>query len=72
MLNLAENEFKTHPAARSEQICKHSGAVVAGSHAKSVVIDTRTQRLADVEFRQGDASRFLSMPITGTKRTKWA
>src|SRR5207302_700125 len=41
MVNLAEDEFKTYPAPRSEHICKHSGAVVAGPHAKSVVIDTR-------------------------------
>jgi len=41
MVNLAEDEFKTYPAPRSEHICKHSGAVFAGPHAKSVVIDTR-------------------------------
>lgn len=35
--NLAEDEFKT-PAAASVLICKHSGAVIAGPDAKSVVI----------------------------------
>jgi len=52
-------------------MCKHSGAVVARPHAKSVGIDTRAQRWqAAVEFRHGGASRFFSMPMTGTKRTK--
>jgi hypothetical protein len=39
IVNLAEDECKTYPAACSEQICKYSGAV-APPHAKSVVIDT--------------------------------
>jgi AraC-like DNA-binding protein len=50
---------------RAPQVSQHSGAVVAGPHAKSVVIDTRAQRwLAAVEFRHGGASRFFSMPMT--------
>jgi AraC-like DNA-binding protein len=65
MVNLAEDEFKTYRLARSEQMCKHSGAVVAGPHAKSLIIDTRAQRwLAAVEFRHSGASRFFSMPMT--------
>jgi AraC-like DNA-binding protein len=65
MVNLAEDEFRTYGAARAEQISRHSGAVVAGPHAKSVVIDTRAQRwLAAVEFRHGGAARFFSMPMT--------
>jgi len=64
MVNLAEDEFRTYGAARAEQMCQHSGAVVAGPHARSVVIDTRAQRwLAAVEFRHGGASRFFSMPM---------
>jgi AraC-like DNA-binding protein len=65
MVNLAEDEFRTYGAARAEQMSQHSGAVVTGPHAKSVVIDTRAQRwLAAVEFRHGGASRFFSMPMT--------
>src|ERR1700730_11210020 len=65
MVNLVEDEFRTYAAARAEQMSQHSGAVVAGPHAKSVVIDTRAQRwLAAVEFRHGGASRFFSMPMT--------
>jgi hypothetical protein len=36
MVNLAEDEFTTYGAARAEQMSQHSGAVVAGPHAKSV------------------------------------
>jgi AraC-like DNA-binding protein len=65
MVNLATDEFPTYDAALGEQVSRHSGAVVAGPHAKSVVIDTGAQRwLAAVEFRQGGASRFFSMPMT--------
>ena len=64
LVNLAEDEFRTY-GARPEQVCRNSGAVVAGAHAKSVVIDTREQRwLAAVEFLPGGASRFFSMPMT--------
>lgn len=64
MVNLAEDEFRTY-GARAELLSKHSGAVVAGPHAKSVVIDTRAQRwLAAVEFRHGGAPRVFSMPMT--------
>jgi AraC-like DNA-binding protein len=65
MVNLAEDEFRTYGAARADQMSQHSGAVVVGPHAKSVVIDTRAQRwLAAVEFRHGGASRCFSMPMT--------
>jgi len=65
MVNLAEDEFRTYGRARLDEISKHSGAVVAGPHARSVVIDTRAQcRLAAVEFRNGGASRFFEMPMT--------
>jgi AraC-like DNA-binding protein len=65
MVNLAEDEFRTYGTTRTQQVSQHSGAVVAGPHAKSVVIDTRAQRwLAAVEFRHGGASRFFSIPMT--------
>ena len=62
MVNLAEDEFRTYDAARTE---RHAGAVLAGPHARSTVIDTRVQRwLAAVEFRGGGAGLFFSMPMT--------
>ena len=65
LVNLAEDEFSTYGGARADRVYEYSGAVVAGPHAKSVVIDTRAQRwLAAVEFRHGGASRFFAMPMT--------
>lgn len=65
LVNLAEDEFSTYGGARADKVCEHSGTVVAGPHAKSVVIDTRAQRWqAAVEFRHGGASRFFAMPMT--------
>src|SRR5215467_7675447 len=64
MVNLAEDEFRIYGAPRTDQIRRHSGCVLAGPHAKSVIIDTRTQRwLAASEFQPGGASRFISMPM---------
>jgi AraC-like DNA-binding protein len=65
MVNLAEDEFRIYDAARTERMDRHSGAVLAGPHARPTVIDTREQRwLAAVEFRSGGAGRFFSMPMT--------
>lgn len=65
MVNLAEDEFRTYGAAGAKQFSQHSGAVVTGPHAKSVVIDTRAQRwLAAVEFRHAGAARFFLIPMT--------
>ena len=65
LVNLAEDEFSAYGGARADRVYEYSGAVVAGPHAKSVVIDTRAQRwLAAVEFRHGGASRFFAMPMT--------
>jgi AraC-like DNA-binding protein len=65
MVNLAEDEFRTHDPVRTERMDRHSGAVLAGPHARSTVIDTREQRwLAAVEFRSGAAGQFFPMPMT--------
>src|SRR5437899_2758731 len=65
MVNLAEDEFRIYDAVRPERMDRHSGAVLAGPHARPTVIDTREQRwLAAVEFRSGGAGRFFSMPMT--------
>lgn len=65
MVNLAEDEFRTYDAAHTERMETYSGAVLAGPHARSAVIDTREQHwLAAVEFRSGGAGRFFSMPMT--------
>ena len=65
MVNLAEDEFSTYSGSRAEQKHPQSGSVLAGPHAKSVVIDTRAQRwLAAVEFHSGGARHFFSMPMS--------
>jgi len=65
MVNLAEDEFRTYHATRTGNMHRHAGAVLAGPHARSTVIDTRVQRwLAAVEFWVGGAGRFFSMPMT--------
>ena len=65
LVNPAEDEFSTYGGACADRVCEYSGAVVAGPHAKSVVIDTRAQRWqVAVEFRPGGASRFFAMPMT--------
>ncbi|MBO0911737.1 MAG: helix-turn-helix transcriptional regulator [Acidobacteria bacterium] len=65
LVNLAEDGFRTYGRARLEEISEHSGAIVAGPHARSVVIDTEGQRwLASVEFRHGAACQFFEMPMT--------
>ena len=60
MVNLAEDEFRTYDPERTERMNHHSGAVLAGPHARSTVLDTR--ELAAVEFRSGRAGSFFSMP----------
>ena len=65
MINLAEDEFRTYDAAQTDRMSRHSGAVLAGPHARSTVLDTREQRwLVAVEFRCGGASPFFPMPMT--------
>jgi AraC-like DNA-binding protein len=65
MVNLAEDEFRTYDPVHKGQTVRNSGAVLAGPHARSTVIDTREQCwLAAVEFRCGGAARFFSMPMT--------
>jgi len=68
MVNLGEDEFRTYNAVRPQEMSRHPGAVLAGPHARSTVIDTREQRLlAAVEFRTGGAGHFFSMPMTEVK-----
>jgi AraC-like DNA-binding protein len=65
LVNLAEDEFRTYDPARPERTKRLSGAVVAGPHGSSTIIDTRAQRwLMAVEFRSGGAARFFSTPMS--------
>jgi AraC-like DNA-binding protein len=65
MVNLAEDEFRTYDPERTARMNHHSGAVLAGPHARSTVLDTREFGwLAAVEFRSGRAGSFFSMPMT--------
>jgi AraC-like DNA-binding protein len=65
MVNLAEDEFRTYDAVHTDRMNRHSGAVLAGPHAQSTIIDTREQlRLVAVEFRSGGSAPFFPMPMT--------
>jgi len=65
MINLAEDEFRAYDPIRSERVNRQSGAVLAGPHARSAVIDTGEQRwLVAVEFRSGGARQFLPFPMS--------
>lgn len=65
MVNLDEDEFRTYAGARGDTLCRTHGAVLAGPHAKSTVIDTREQRcLATVDFKLGGAASFFDLPLT--------
>ncbi len=65
MVNLAEDEFRAYDPVCPGKMLRNSGAVLAGPHARSTVIDTREQGwLAAVEFRCGGAARFFPMPMT--------
>jgi AraC-like DNA-binding protein len=65
MVNLAEDEFRTYDRAIPAKITRQSGAVLAGPHAQSVILDTRQMRwLAAIQFRAGGAAHFLNMPMS--------
>jgi len=65
MVNLAEDEFRTYDPARVGRTNRLSGAVLAGPHGSSTIIDTRAQRwLMAVEFRSGGAAQFFSMSMS--------
>jgi AraC-like DNA-binding protein len=65
MVNLAENEFRTYNPTYTDRMSRHSGAVLAGPHACSTVLDTREQCwLVAAEFRSGGAASFFPMPLT--------
>lgn len=65
MVNLAEDVFRTYHGDRAETVHRLSGAVLAGPHGRSTVLNTRDQRwLAAIEFRSGGAGSFFSFPMT--------
>jgi AraC-like DNA-binding protein len=67
MVNLAEDEFLTYDRVRPERMTQHRGAVFAGPHAQSTILDTRQFRwLVAVEFRPGGAGHFLGIPAGET------
>lgn len=67
MVNLAEDEFRTYPRAIRSDVACHRGAVFAGPHACSTVLDTHDFRwLAAVQFRPGAAAPFFSLPMSET------
>ena len=65
MINLAEDEFRIYDPSQTNRVNRQSGAVLAGPHARSTVIDTREQRcLVAVEFQCGGAAHFFPMPAS--------
>ncbi len=65
LINLAEDEFRSYDRVRPGLMTQHAGAVLAGPHAQSVILDTHQQRwLAAVQFRPGGAGHFLRMPLS--------
>jgi AraC-like DNA-binding protein len=65
MINLAEDEFRIYDPSQTNRVNRQSGAVLAGPHARSAVIDTREQRcLVAVEFQCGGAAHFFPMPLS--------
>jgi AraC-like DNA-binding protein len=65
MVNLDEDEFRTYGGADCEKVHRVRGAVLAGPHGRTVVIDTAEQRwLVAVEFKVGGAAAFFPMPLS--------
>src|SRR5579863_98082 len=65
MINLREDEFRSYDPLQTRKVNRHSGAVLAGPHVRSAVIDTGEQRwLMAVEFKSGGAAPFFSLPMS--------
>ncbi len=65
MINLAEDAFRTYDRVRPALATTHAGAVLAGPHAQSVVLDTRQFRwLVAVQFRAGGSGHFFGSPAS--------
>jgi AraC-like DNA-binding protein len=63
MINLEEDAFRTYDRVRPALVSNHGGAVLAGPHAQSVILDTPQMRwLAAVQFRPGGAGHFFGIP----------
>ncbi len=68
MVNFAEDEFRTYPGAVRNEVNRHPGAILAGPHARSTVLDTHDFRwMAAVQFRPGGAAPFFSLPLSETR-----
>lgn len=65
MVNLVEDEFRAYDPLETDRVNRRSGAVLAGPHARSAVIDTSEQHwLVAVEFQSGGAAQFFQMPMS--------
>ena len=63
LVNLAEDEFRTYDRAHPEEVIRHRGAILAGPHSQSTILDAaQMRRLAAIEFRPGGAGHFLGIP----------
>lgn len=65
MINLAEDQFRSYRGSVCQGLSTACGAVLAGPHGQSTVIDTAEQRwLAAVQFRAGGAAVFFRLPLS--------
>jgi AraC-like DNA-binding protein len=70
LINLGEDEFRTYSGPRAEHQYRQRGAVIAGPHTQSVILDTGEQRcLAAVMFHPGGAAHFFSPPLSSVSNT---
>lgn len=65
MVNLADDEFHTYDRVLPEKAVRHCGAILAGPHSQSTILDAaQMRRLTAVEFRPGGAGHFLGIPAS--------
>jgi AraC-like DNA-binding protein len=64
MVNLAEDEFRTYSGDGCGKVNRMRGAILAGPHSQSTVMDTREfQWLIAIEFKLGGAAPFFALPL---------
>lgn len=64
MINLAEDQFRTYSGTAGEHRHSSRGAILAGPHDRSIILDTgEFQWLIAVEFTMGGAAPFFPIPL---------
>ncbi|HKE27737.1 MAG TPA: AraC family transcriptional regulator [Bryobacteraceae bacterium] len=63
VINLSQDEICTYDASEPGQVCRRSGAVVAGTYSRAFIADTRQHlSLLGVHFHPGGAFPLLGTP----------